>query len=268
MEEKKACSSLFQSSSSLSWLLFVTCQDILYWGYFYSYTPLYRSCLLWLLPESSTSILQSMQQADKMTSDIIWLPTVSLVPFHPFSYLAVTAHLGLRLLQFCLGSVSLTPFWVWLLPLRRSCPVSPFYYSQWFLADCCSSCYSCCTLFSWADAALQGYDSCCQLFLVWKGCHAFCFDLTILRSTPVFNRLYFLLHLGYNHFSHHRARTVSPFQLHSEDISTLWCNLRALNHLPVLFINELSRLLIFLYIFVALVKDETLLCEKLQVWRF
>lgn len=84
--------------------------------------------------------------------------------------------------------------------------------------------YSCCTLSSSDAAALQGYDSCCQLFLVWKGCHAFCFDLTILSSTLVFNRLYFLLHLGYNHFSRHRGRTLSHFQLHWEDICTLWCN--------------------------------------------
>lgn len=148
------------------------------------------------------------------TSGIIWLSTMSLVPFHPFSYLAVTAHLGLWLLQFWLGCLSLSLFWVWPLPLRCSCLLSPFYYRRLFLADCCSSRYSCCTLSSSVDAALQGYDSCCQLFLVWKGCHAFCFDLTILRSTLVFNRLYFLLHLGYNHFSRHRGRTLSHFQLH------------------------------------------------------
>lgn len=163
-----------------------------------------------------------------------------------------------------MGYLSLTLFWVWLLPLWCSCLVSLFHYSWLFLADHCCSCYPCCTLSSSVDAALQGYDSCCQLFLVWKGCHTFCFDLTILRSTLVFNRLYFLLHLGYNDFSHH-GRTISYFQPHYEDVSWEPCIIYQYSML----INELSWFLVFLYIFVVQVEDDDMfLSEEWLVWCF
>lgn len=77
------------------------------------------------------------------------------MPFHIFCYLAVTAHVQYDFFT-SIWDISLTLFWVWLLPLWCSCLVSLFHYSWFFLADCCSSCYPCCTLSS-VDVAFQGW---------------------------------------------------------------------------------------------------------------
>lgn len=97
--------------------------------------------------------------------------------------------------------------WCWL-ALWYSCLVLPAYYWWLFLADYCYLSYSCsvsssvcvCACFHVCEseskreqesesmrmcACIQcwynslGYISCCQLFLVWKCCHVFHFDLTI-----------------------------------------------------------------------------------------